>query len=110
MCPTHLAEQSPLMSAHDFVPYDDKLVKSRDRFSASVIVKGSSDGLSSSELKSIKLVKKDTSTPWYDAATPVRSNGRSHPIEIRYVTFTRDEESRARAALVLDVILRHAVT
>ena len=78
--------QSPRSTGCGFVPYDESSARLNSTFRATVVAKGSSDGLSSSSLKNIKLIKKDTSTPWYDTATPVRSNGRSHPIELRSLT------------------------
>jgi len=51
---------------------------------AEVVVKGSAEGQSSHALKRVILVKKERRGEWYQQATPVRSNGRSHPIEISF--------------------------
>lgn len=76
-------ESSTQQNSCDSERVEERTGSPSPRYEATIVVKGSADGVSSSELKRVVLVKKDTATPWYSSATPVRSNGRSHPLEIR---------------------------
>ena len=70
-------------TAGDSAPEHEAGSSDSEAYTADIVVKGSADGHSSNQLKRIVLVKKLCQTPWYAPATPVRSNGRSHPLEMR---------------------------
>jgi hypothetical protein len=76
-------DESTTSSLIDSVPKEELRSSSMYKYSLLVVAKGSSDGQSSQELRQISLLRKNAATLWPTLATPVRSNGRSHPLEIR---------------------------